>query len=47
MVCAFTGNREMDEGDTFDIAAERDVKPLGSTSCRSGGRRRNPSERRA
>jgi cytochrome P450 len=28
MVCAFTGNREMDDGETFDIAAERDGKPL-------------------
>jgi cytochrome P450 len=28
MVCAFTGNREPGEPDVFDVAAERDAKPL-------------------
>ena len=28
MVCAFTGNREPDEADVFDVAAEREAKPL-------------------
>jgi cytochrome P450 len=28
MVCAFTGNRPPDEPDVFDVAAERDGKPL-------------------
>jgi len=28
MVCAFTGNREPDEPDVFDVAAEREGKPL-------------------
>jgi len=28
MVCAFTGNREAGEPDVFDVAAERDAKPL-------------------
>src|SRR5436190_2936797 len=28
MVCAFTGNREPGEPDVFDVAAERDGKPL-------------------
>jgi hypothetical protein len=28
MVCAFTGNREPDRPDAFDVTAERDAKPL-------------------
>jgi cytochrome P450 len=28
MVCAFTGNREPDGPDAFDVTAERDAKPL-------------------